>query len=376
MDNPGVNTQRFDPFNPNANFQTDAGLNTNYNPNAGLDTSRIDAARMPVSSVNSGQEYYDRMQNAFYQQGESRLKPRMQEEQAALETQLQNQGLTRGSAAWNAEMDRQMRARNDAYSSLTNNAIMASGQEAARMQGMDINAGNFANAAAQQNFMNQGQAQHWFNQATQQNWQNPFDSQNAGNQALPNQFLNQQGAQILSNQAGQQFFDNHLSGQRAQNDAFGQQFGQNLAQQNFRNAAQQQNFQQGLDRARLNNDAWGQNEQLRNQRDISNNSLQAAYSNAAAQQALGQGQLDLQRRGMDFDQARQMLFDPYVLQNLQIQGMFPQGGPNFNSFAMAGQGAPGNFTSGARDQFNINQANNQNLFGKVGSLGGNFMGRP
>lgn len=333
-----LNTQGYQPYNPNANFQG----------NAGLDTSRIGAAQMPVSSVGAGQPYYDRMQDAYYQQGESRLKPRMQEEQASLETQLQNQGLTRGSSAWNSEMDRQMRSRNDAYSGLTNQAIMASGQEAARMQGMDINAGNFANQAAQQNFMNQGQSQNWFNQANQQNWQN------------------QNLAQQQSNAAGQQGWQNQLTGQEAQNAAMGQQFNQNLAQGNFANQAQQQGFNNDLARANLNNSAYGQMRQQDLAQQQANSQLQASYANTAAQQQNYQNQFDLATRGMDFEQAVQMQRQPYELQNLQMQGMYPGQMPQ-----MPGTGSvPGlpqspNYINAGGQQNAVDNYNN--------SLGGNLL---
>ena len=65
----------------------------------GANTQAIEAARMPVSSIQQGQPYYDRMQDAYYNQARARLDPRFEQQQSGLENQLANMGLTRGSEA-------------------------------------------------------------------------------------------------------------------------------------------------------------------------------------------------------------------------------------------------------------------------------------
>ena len=208
---PGVNPS---PITPPGQPGWTYGANPTQNQIQGqvapgqADTSRVGWNGAPTISVGGAQGYFQPAVDAYQQQAMSRLNPQLQEQQANLENQLQQQGLTRGSSAWNAEMDRQMRSRNDATMGVTNQALMMGGQEAARMQGMDINAGNFANTAAQQNFTN------------------------------------------------------NLSSQSAQNAAYGQQFNQNLQAGQFTNQAQAQEFGQNATQANIRNQSMGAQAQL------------------------------------------------------------------------------------------------------------------
>jgi hypothetical protein len=54
----------------------------------------------------------------LYELGSQRLDPRFAREEEALRSRLANQGLTQGSAAWDAEMERFGQGRNDAYNQL------------------------------------------------------------------------------------------------------------------------------------------------------------------------------------------------------------------------------------------------------------------
>jgi hypothetical protein len=267
-------------------FQYGLGPTGNINMNSmnnagGYDTNYIGAQRMPVGSVGNSGPYQQQMQEAYYNQAKSRLDPQWQNAQNDMSTQLTNQGITPGSEAYNRQMQSFNQGRNDAYGSAANTAIMNSGQEAARMQGMDINAGNFANQAAQQNY------------------QNRLTSQGAYNQAL----------------TGQQGLD--------------------LAARGFGNQAQQQGWNQRMGEAQLNNQAWGQNQQL----GLQNKSLDQTYSLGLGNQALTGRGLENQERNMDFNQALQMGRYPYELQNLIMQGQYP-GSPTFNNNGMPG--APSN----------------------------------
>lgn len=55
----------------------------------------------------------------LYELGSQRLDPRFARDEEALRGRLSNQGLTQGSAAWDAEMERFGQNRNDAYNQLT-----------------------------------------------------------------------------------------------------------------------------------------------------------------------------------------------------------------------------------------------------------------
>ena len=79
------------------------------------------------------------VENRISDLGRSRLDPRFDRERAALEGRLANQGLTQGSAAWNAEMQRFGQTKNDAYNNL---ALQGRGQalsEAMALRNQPIN---------------------------------------------------------------------------------------------------------------------------------------------------------------------------------------------------------------------------------------------
>lgn len=62
-----------------------------------------------------------------------RIDPRMEQQRAALEQRLANQGLTQGSAAWNAEMSQFGQTQNDAYNQL---ALTGRGQAMSELMAM------------------------------------------------------------------------------------------------------------------------------------------------------------------------------------------------------------------------------------------------
>ena len=307
-----------DPANPNQTGGFQYGLSNQPGQiqqsvdNPTLNTGAINAAQMPVSSVGQGQMYQQQMQDAYMNQARSRLDPMWQDRQNQLEGQLANMGLSRGTAAWNREMQNLSQGRNDAYGSAINQAILTSGQEAQRMQGMDIAAGNFANQAAQQNFQNQGLSQQW------------------------------------------------------QNAALGQQFNQGLQQGQFANQAQNQGFTQDLGQAQLNNSAlqaqqaaaqgWGQQATQRYTADQGANAQiasanasaggQMAAAQAAANASMTNAQLNasLQARQIanaealqNFNMSRTAAYDIPGLQNAYMQGMYPTGSP---TYVNPGQMAP------------------------------------
>jgi hypothetical protein len=296
---------------------------------------------MPVTSIQQGDPYMRRMEEAYYQMGASRLNPRMEQEQAALENQLQQQGLTRGSSAWNAEMDRQMRARNDAYSGLSNQAILNSGAEAARLQGMDINAGNFANQAAQQNFLNQGLSQQWQNAALGQQFGQNLAAGQFGNQAQQQEFGQGAFNATLRNQAmGAQGDLAERAAARAQQAS---QFAQSYDLQNRAQQAQMDQFAASLGMTGRQLDAqigqWAAangltREQMANQLLIAREGNAASRANAAdsraaamagisAQRDMAQRNLDFQREQWQYGVGRQSAYDPYILQNLILNGYGP-----------------------------------------------------
>jgi len=93
-------------------------------------------------SVNSDASVRDHVEQSLME----RLNPQLDRTRAATETQLANQGIMRGSEAWNNSQDDLARAENDARLGVIANA----GNEQTRQYGIDLSNANFGNQARQQ----------------------------------------------------------------------------------------------------------------------------------------------------------------------------------------------------------------------------------
>lgn len=170
-------------------------------------------------------------EDAIYQQATSRLDPRFAEQQRSMETDLANQGITRGSDAYANEMAKFGRTKNDAYQQAQMAAITGGGAEAQRNQAMDLalrqqqvgelgTQGNFRNTALGQQFgFGLGQQQQAFGQQQQ------AGAQNFNQQLQASQFQNQLRQQALTEQMQQRGFSLNemnalLSGQQVQSPQF------------------------------------------------------------------------------------------------------------------------------------------------------------
>lgn len=138
------------------------GATQNVNLQRSLDLSGL------PSMPGNAEDTRNRVEDAMYQRQVRRLDPQFSREQQSLETQLANQGLTRGSEAWNNASTDFGNRKEDAYQRAMMESILAGGQEATRDFGMDmqrrqtgyneaLGAGNFANTAgvSQANLDNQ-----------------------------------------------------------------------------------------------------------------------------------------------------------------------------------------------------------------------------
>jgi hypothetical protein len=92
-------------------------------------------AQMPQGGVDAARQ---QATDAMYGQATSRLDPRFAQQQSQLETQLANQGITRGSEAYSRAMDDLNRGKTDAYNQAMYSAIGAGGTEAQRAQQMQL----------------------------------------------------------------------------------------------------------------------------------------------------------------------------------------------------------------------------------------------
>lgn len=135
--------------------------------------------------LQGGQGIQGNMQNTagdWRQRAQSSVEdlqqPQLQQRRSAVETQLANQGITRGSEAWNNEM----RNLSDEESRAQLQAIQAGRDESNAMFTQDLQGSQFANQAQQQGFNQNALAAN----------------QNFSNQLSANQFNNQNRQQTLA----------------------------------------------------------------------------------------------------------------------------------------------------------------------------------
>lgn len=144
----------------------------------------------------------------------ARANPDIERDRTRLETQLANQGITRGSAAYNDAVALNERNVNDRRNSIS----LEARQEQNRLQGLELNQGNFANQAQAQQFAQMLARAGFSNQAIQQMFENRNTTTAANNDvasqrfgdtlATRNQKLNEQAALMNGQQVGQPQFPN------------------------------------------------------------------------------------------------------------------------------------------------------------------------
>jgi hypothetical protein len=256
--------------------------------------------------------------DALYKANTQYLDPQFGQSQSKLESQLANQGITRGSEAYNNAMLNFNNQKQQAYESARNQAIGQGTAAAQGLFGMGLQGAQFGNSALGQQFGQNITAQQLANSAAGQNNQLNLANQQAYNSALgqqfgqglqAGQFSNQAIAQNnanavtnanfantaqqqsynqalgnvgFSNTAQAQQYGQNLSDMQAQNAAVNQRFGMDTANQNSLNNAQLQRFNAGLGNANLNNQIYDTQY---------NQALQSAQlNNQASNQQLAQNQ--------------------------------------------------------------------------------------
>lgn len=154
-------------------------------------SSQLNAPKLQTSLENQGMEGWDKASGLIMQ----RLAPQMERQQKSLDTQLANQGIMRGSEAYNqAQQDLAMK-QND----LMNQAQLTGLGAQQQFFGQGLQAGQFGNTAQQQMLQNQLSQSELANRARGQGFQElayqrnePINTLNAvrsGSQVTtPNQF--------------------------------------------------------------------------------------------------------------------------------------------------------------------------------------------
>jgi hypothetical protein len=125
-------------------------------------------------------------------------------DQASMESELAQQGIARGSAAYTRAMDDFQRSKTANRTS----AILSAGQEQNRMQSLALNAGNFANSAEAQQYGQNANDAGFYNSAQAQR-----EAQSAARAGFGNSAQSQKFAEMLqnagfSNDALQKMFGN------------------------------------------------------------------------------------------------------------------------------------------------------------------------
>jgi hypothetical protein len=167
---------------------------------------------------NQGMAGWDRATGLLMQ----RLEPSMERQQKALDTQLANQGIMRGSEAYNqAQQDLAMK-QND----LRNQAALGGQQVQQNLFGQALQAGQFGN------------------QAMTQEQQNRLANLGFSNTAAQQDFANRQAQLQMNNALMQQGYGNQLSANQQNNAAMQQMFANQALQADLANRARGQGFQE------------------------------------------------------------------------------------------------------------------------------------
>jgi hypothetical protein len=298
-----------------------------------------------------------------------------------MESQLANQGITRGSEAYNNAMLNFNNQKQQAYTDARNQAIGQGTAAAQGLFGMGLQGAQFGNTSLGQQFGQNVTAQQLANASAGQNNANAQTNMGLTNAALGQQFgqnvtaanfansaqqqaYNQaQGNAQFQNAAQAQQYGQNLSNMQAQNAAVSQRFGMDTSNQADSNSAQQQTFNAGLANANLNNEQLSQ---------LYNQQLQSAQlSNQASNQQLAQNQA-IQQNPLNILQALRTGAQLNTANLPQVGTSQPAQLANWQGADMLGAAtAQGQYDMNAYNaQMASNSALTSSLIGAGGALGG------
>jgi hypothetical protein len=177
-----------------------------YKSKTELDLSGL--AKMPINAGMTAQ-------NAIMY----RLAPQIQKEKENLEQQLANQGVTRGSQAWNNALSDQDKRQNDLLNQAALSGIDA--DMAARLQGFNEakDVGSYYNTGMGQNYDRGLSSNESYNSAIDQNFTRDYNARNQANSAIGQNFDRDVTSTNTNNAAQNQEFNQGLSGSAFANTA-------------------------------------------------------------------------------------------------------------------------------------------------------------
>ncbi len=126
--------------------QTDAA-NANMAAQANILSSNLSNRPDYIYSVSGSDEAAKRVENATYQNAINKITPQFEAQRQALESRLQNQGLSVGSAAYQNAMSNLYTQQNNAYQQAAFDSISAGQNAYANSLNNQISAANFQNNA-------------------------------------------------------------------------------------------------------------------------------------------------------------------------------------------------------------------------------------
>ena len=154
----------------------------------------LGAANELSTSAGDPQLLQQNVQNALYKNATQYLDPQFAQSDTALESKLANQGITRGSEAYNAAMLNQGNARQQAYESARNSATGQAVGAAQGMFGQNLQNSQLQNATSAQDFASR--------QALQQNPLNMLNAVRTGQQMNTATLPTQQNVAMQQGTAG------------------------------------------------------------------------------------------------------------------------------------------------------------------------------
>jgi hypothetical protein len=254
--------------------------------------------------------------DALYQANTQYLNPQFLQAQSKLESQLANQGITRGSEAYNNAMLNFNNQKQQAYTDARNQAIGQGTAAAQGLFGMGLQGAQFGNTALGQQFGQNVTAQQLANASAQQNNQNAQVNMGLINQAYGQQFGQNLQAGQFANQATAQNNQQAIDVAQLQNQAQAQKYGQNLSQAEFFNAAQQQKYDQLQGNAQFANAAQqqGYNQEFAN----------TQLTNDVVAQRFGMAQANQQAKNAAEQQTFANAMQNANLTNQQKQALYEQ----------------------------------------------------
>ena len=174
-----------------------------------------------------GVDWGDQLQqvsDASYGQAKSRLDPQWQQAANDFGQSLADRGVPVGSDDYNKQMDAFQRQKTDAYQTALNNATMSGNSLLSTLGGLELGKYGAENAAQGQEFgQTQAQRNDLFDQAIR--------AGNFGNAAQQQQFTQNLGAGTFNNAAQSQLFGQDLAASQFANSTQNQDFAQQQSQQ-------------------------------------------------------------------------------------------------------------------------------------------------